>query len=251
MTPLRVLIIDDEAPARMKIRRLLAHDPRFRVVAEAADGLSALQLFDTARPDLALLDIQMPGLDGFEVLEALDDPACTLVFSTAYDAHALRAFEANAVDYLLKPYDADRFAQALERAVARHLGAQRLAAGPLLRDARPVPPERVVLRTLAGAHAVVQPVSILRLSADNKITRVQLRDGATLLVRRPLGELTQKMGLPILRIHRSESVNVEAVVALETLDHADAVATLEDGSSAVVSRTHRAILQRYLVGVLR
>ncbi len=110
--PLRVLVVDDEAPARSKLRRLLASDPRFTLAGEAADGAAAVAQVQALHPDLLILDIQMPGLTGFEVLEALEPPLPQVIFSTAFDRFALEAFEAAAVDYLLKPYDAARFAKA-------------------------------------------------------------------------------------------------------------------------------------------
>src|SRR6187549_2433105 len=116
----RVLIVDDEAPARAKIKRLLASEPRLEVAGEAASGTEALAQLAALSPEVVFLDVQMPGGNGFEVLEALPDEVRPLViFSTAYDQFALRAFEAAAVDYLLKPYDEARFRVAVERVLAR------------------------------------------------------------------------------------------------------------------------------------
>ncbi|RKG90757.1 response regulator, partial [Corallococcus sp. CA053C] len=104
MRVFRVLVVDDEAPARAKVRRLLTADARFTAVGEATDGTEALARIEALRPDLVVLDVQMPGLTGFEVLEALGPEACpAVIFSTAYERFALQAFEAHAADYLLKP----------------------------------------------------------------------------------------------------------------------------------------------------
>ena len=116
---MKALVVDDEAPARAKLVRLLGDDGRFEVAGEAADGIAAVSQIEQLRPDLLLLDIQMPGLTGFEVLRAVGATACPkVIFSTAHDRYALEAFDAHAVDYLLKPYDAERFRVALDKARA-------------------------------------------------------------------------------------------------------------------------------------
>jgi len=114
---MRTLIVDDEAPARERLKRLLADVEGVELVGEAADGLQAVGMIEGLGPDLVLLDIQMPGLDGFEVIEALEDPP-PIIFVTAYDEYAIRAFEVNALDYLLKPYTRVRLEQAVRRAEA-------------------------------------------------------------------------------------------------------------------------------------
>jgi two-component system LytT family response regulator len=114
----RVLVADDEAPARAKLRRLLGSDARFVVIGEAADGLQAVTQVEALRPDLLCLDIQMPGLTGFEVLQSLGPAAPFVFFATAFDQCALQAFEAHAVDYLLKPFDGKRLARAMDRSAA-------------------------------------------------------------------------------------------------------------------------------------
>ena len=116
--PLRVLVAEDEPLAREYLLGLLANHPRFTVVAVARNGLEAVHALAEHRPDLALLDIEMPKLDAFEVLELAEHPVA-VVFVTAYDAHAVRAFEAEAVDYVLKPFSAERLAAALDRAAPR------------------------------------------------------------------------------------------------------------------------------------
>src|SRR6185369_13127873 len=118
---MRVLIVDDEAPARDKLRRWVGAQGDFEVAGEAADGLAAAAAIEHLRPDAVFLDIQMPGLSGLEVAAQLEsDTAPLLVFVTAFDEHAIRAFDLNAVDYLLKPYDRDRLEKSLGRLRARH-----------------------------------------------------------------------------------------------------------------------------------
>src|SRR6478609_8396888 len=149
-TPLRIVIVDDEPLARTVVREFAAEDPEIEIVADCANGFEAVKAVSELKPDLVLLDVQMPKLDGFEVLELLgrDQP---VVFITAYDQYALRAFDVHAVDYLLKPYSAERFQEAIGR--ARERLRARLTAPPmpiedLVRDARPKtgPTERVLIR---------------------------------------------------------------------------------------------------------
>jgi two-component system LytT family response regulator len=133
MNPMRTLIVDDEAPARERLRRLLAGLEGVQVIGEAADGVQAVEMIEEQRPDLVLLDIQMPGLDGFGVLQALEEPPA-IIFVTAYDEYAIRAFEVHALDYLLKPFSRERLEQAIRHAQEALAGGQDLAAqlGPLL-----------------------------------------------------------------------------------------------------------------------
>ena len=251
MKPYDVLVVDDEAPARAKVKRLLAADPRFRLAGEAKDGHEALAQVQALRPDLLLLDIQMPGLTGFEVLEALGPDTCPqVVFSTAYDAFALRAFEAHAVDYLLKPYDAERFTRALDKAWAQ-LQAGRPDA-QLLRTlleglhGRGQPP---LERLLVKQRESWEPISLERVSrlrAEDKYVRLYT-DAGEHLVRHTLKALEERLDpRRFVRVHRSDLVNLDAVVRLEPWSHGDALLVLRDGSSVVLSRTHReAFLQRW------
>ena len=128
---MRALIVDDEAPARDKLRRWLTQEPDLTVVAEAADGLAAAQAIATLAPDIAFLDIQMPGLSGLEVAAQLEPATAPLmVFVTAFDEHAIKAFELNVADYLLKPYDRDRLRKTLDRLRARRLAPSTTAPVP-------------------------------------------------------------------------------------------------------------------------
>lgn len=130
---LRTLIVDDEAPARQRLKRLLADIEGVEIIGEAASGIQAVEKIERERPDLVLLDIQMPGLDGFEVIEALEAPS-PVIFVTAYDEYAIRAFEVNALDYLLKPFSRERLAKAIRRAQEALAEERSFAArlGPLL-----------------------------------------------------------------------------------------------------------------------
>jgi two-component system, LytTR family, response regulator len=243
VTVFRVLVVDDERPARATVARLLAGDPRFTLEGEAASGLEALDAIDALHPNLVVLDIQMPAMNGFEMLEALGgERDFALVFSTASDAHALRAFDEHALDYLLKPYDGSRFRRALDRAFT-WLAAESKSGGELVdRAVRAAlgegPRRRLVVRTASGWVSV--PVADLtRISAANK--RVTLHLGAeALLANQSLGSMVERLDPDrFVRVHRSEVVNVDAVARVEPWSHGDAILVLRDGSSVVLSRTYR------------
>jgi two-component system LytT family response regulator len=236
--PLKVLLVDDEAPARAKLRRLIKDDSRVAVAGEAADGLAAVEQVQALRPDLLVLDIQMPGLTGFEVLEALEKPRPLVIFSTAYDRFALDAFEAAAVDYLLKPYDAARFAQALDRALALRRSGPDPVKALLDRVAR-APLERLLVKD--GERWFPVPLrAVRRLSADGKTVKVHAESGVH-VVRRSLAELERCLDpRRFVRVHRGDLVALEAVAHLEPWDHGDALLVLKDGTHVVLSRTYRA-----------
>ena len=245
MTRFRVLAADDEAPARAKVKRLLAEDPRFLLVGEAADGTEALARVEALRPDLLLLDVQMPGLTGFEVLEALGvEGAPAVIFSTAYDAFALQAFEAHAVDYLLKPYDADRFGRALDKAHALLLGGRTEAGGlQSLLEARKL--ERLVVK-VGEAWVPLKLDAVWRLSAEDKYVRLYTGQGEH-LVRQSLRALEERLDpTRFVRVHRGDIVNLDAVARLEPWTHGDGILVLKDGSTVILSRTWReGFLQRW------
>jgi two-component system LytT family response regulator len=245
MTRFRVLAADDEAPARAKVKRLLADDPRFLLVGEAADGTEAVARVEALRPDLLLLDVQMPGLTGFEVLEALGvEGAPAVIFSTAYDAFALQAFEAHAVDYLLKPYDADRFGRALDKAHALLVGGRTEAGGlQSLLEARKL--ERLVVK-VGEAWVPLKLDAVWRLSAEDKYVRLYTGQGEH-LVRQSLRALEERLDpTRFVRVHRGDIVNLDAVARLEPWTHGDGILVLKDGSTVILSRTWReAFLQRW------
>ena len=239
----RVLGVDDERLARATIARFVEQDERFELVGEARTGLEALDAIETLQPDLVVLDVQMPKMSGLEVAEALGpDRKVQIVFSTAHEEHALRAFETHAVDYLLKPYDRQRFQRALDKAWAQ------LAHGELGRlDVRSVMtsagtadrPRRIALRT-ASCWLAVDLDEIMRMTADDKY--VQVFTGAQpIVVRQTLAAMLARLDDDrFVRVHRGEVVNVHAVKTAEPSSHGDGILVLRDGSSVVLSRTHRA-----------
>ena len=239
-----VLVVDDEAPARAKVRRFLSEDPRFAVVGEAKDGLEALEKTRELKPQLLVLDIQMPGLTGFEVVEALEAPL-QVIFATAYDQYALAAFEASAVDYLLKPFDEGRFKRALDRAHALLETREPSPMKALLAGLAQRSLERLVVKS--DDRWIPLPIrSVRRFSAEGKQVRVHAEQGE-FLVRRSLQELERRLDpRRFVRVHRGEIGALEAVQQLEPWDHGDGLLILKGGGKAVLSRTYRrAFLEKW------
>jgi two-component system LytT family response regulator len=229
-----VVIVDDEAPARSLLREMLSAEPDVEILGEAATGLEAVKAAAELKPQAMFLDIEMPKLDGFEVLELLD-PSIAVVFVTAYDSHALRAFEVHAVDYVLKPYRAERLREALARARARV--GQRPDPAVLAHAARPAGEyaRRVVVRD--GAHIQLIPVDRLDY-AQAQDDYVALRtEGKTYLKTQTLGSLEATLDPALfVRVHRSFLVRLDRIRALEPYGKNDRVAILADGTRVPVSR---------------
>jgi two-component system LytT family response regulator len=227
---LRLLIVDDEPPARARLRRLLAALPDVQVLGEAADGLQALALAETLRPDALLLDLQMPELGGLDVAASLPDGGPAVVFVTAYDDYALPAFDAAAVDYLLKPVDPARLARAIER-LRRHLPASPRPAADRLVVSERGQLQVIDCRTLQWLQA-----------ADNY---VELHTAQRMhLLRRTLDGLLADLGPGFVRIHRSRAVALAAVSTIEAAGRGNATVRLTDGTALGCSRPWRAELQR-------
>lgn len=242
----RAVIVDDEALARQLLREFLSMEPEIEVVAECANGFEAIKAVQELQPDLLLLDIQMPKLDGFEVLELVQagsgrEPA--VVFVTAHDQHALRAFEVQAVDYLLKPFSRERLRQALARSAARGGAAARGAA--LLAAARPGGLERIAVRD--GARVTVIPVGVLDY-AEAQDDYVALSSGGKKhLKQQTIASLEAALDpARFVRIHRSYLVRLEAVARLEAVGRESYQAVLATGERLPVSRAGWARLRAAL-----
>lgn len=235
---LKVLIVDDEQPARSKLIRLLAADARFCVVGEAQDGVEALTMIESLQPDVVILDIQMPGLNGFELLASLEaEPNFAIVFCTAYDSYALQAFDAHAVDYLLKPYDEARFRKALEKATAQRAASSGREAMAMARKVVQAT-ERLALKSVEGPWLSLELDRVVSLSAANKYTCIRTLDGEH-IVREPLRSLESRLDARFVCTHRSEIVHVGAVLRVEPEGYGDARLILRDGSSASLARSRR------------
>ncbi len=246
---LRALIVDDEAPARALLREYLGAHPEVAIVGECANGFEAVKAIGEQRPELVFLDVQMPRLNGFEVLE-LVDPVPAVIFCTAYDEHALRAFDVHAVDYLLKPYGRERLAQALARARSRlaETSAGVTPAAPALSAAARAEGEhleRIVVRDGAQVHVI--PVDHLDwLEAQDDYVAVHA-EGRTHLKHQPLAELAGALDpARFVRVHRSYVVNVERIARLELLAKDNRVAVLRDGRQIPVSRSGHERLRELL-----
>lgn len=243
---LSVLIVDDEAPARALLREYLADQPGFELVAECANGFEAVRLIDERKPDLVLLDIQMPKLDGFEVLELIRHTP-QIVFTTAHDEYALKAFEVQAVDYLLKPFSAERFGAALDRARRRvQEGAgQPLAELARMRRERRRPSDRVVVRDGAEIH-VLPRETIDYIESDDDYVLIHA-GGRRLRKKQRLAELEALLEAGgFVRIHRCYLINVDRLARIEPYAKDSRVAFLRDGARLPVSRSGYARLQELL-----
>ena len=247
---IRALIVDDEPLARRSIRILLEADADVEVVGECADGDEAAERLVELKPDLLFLDIRMPGLDGFELLERVGvDTVPVVIFVTAFDDHAVRAFDNHALDYVLKPFDDDRFRLALDRAKSRlrerELGdyGRRIAAALTARPGSG--PSRLAVHE-TGRIRFVEIASIDWISGAGNYVELHVGD-ETVLHREPLGTLEQRLdGRRFARIHRSTIVNVDRVKELRAHGHGDCVVVLADGTELRMSRSHRDRLLKFL-----
>jgi len=236
---MKVLIVDDEPPARRRLARMLADVPDVVVVGEAGDGESAVQLARTLQPDVMLLDVQLPGMDGVTLAQrTLGLPP--IIFCTAWDAYAVKAFELNAVDYLLKPVRPERLALALERARSRRPGA------PVLETLAPVSATRL-MATTRGEVRFFDARQVSRFWASEKYTLFRA-DGEEHLIEESLSSLEQRLpSSDFLRVHRAELIRLSAVKSLSS-DEDGAVVTLDDGQRARVSRRSLSAVKEALAG---
>jgi len=250
MDKIRTLIVDDEPLAREKIVDMLFGDAEIEIIGECGDGLAAVAAIEAHKPDLLFLDVQMPELDGFGVLEAIEQMP-VIIFVTAYDQYALRAFEVRALDYLLKPFDRERFDKALQRAKHQiereRAGAVNRELVALLADlkSRPKPLERLVVK--AGGRVFflrVDEIDWIEAAANY----VKLHAGGEAhLLRETINGLAAKLDPDkFLRIHRSIIVNLERVKEMQPWFHGDYVVVLQDGTQLTSSRNYREQLRKLL-----
>ena len=249
---IRVVIVDDEPLARERIRTMLEGRGDLRIVAECGDGEKAVELLRREKPDLVFLDVQIPEFDGFAVLEALgSEPLPVIVFVTAFDEYAIRAFDVSAVDYLLKPFDRDRFEKALDRA------RDRLARAPVGDADREL---RAFIAQLRAEHAYTTRFVV---RSEGKLSFVRAQDvdwidaagnyvrlhagGKAHLLRETMKAVESRLNPEtFLRVHRSAIVNVDRIVSLEPYFHGEYVVTMRDGAKLTSSRSHSARLRDLL-----
>lgn len=249
---LSVVVADDEAPARQRIIDLLRGDSRVATIVEASDGLSAVEVIQDRKPDLVFLDVEMPELNGLEVVAEVGPNLMPLtVFVTAYDVHAIRAFEANALDYLLKPFSDERFEMTMARVgtrmdersvrefgrrVLRMVSAEQVVNAPL---------DRLVVKS-GGSTRFVRVADIDWIEAAGVYATLHI-GGKEVLYRAALNELAERLDpIRFVRVHRSAIVNIESIVQLEPISHGEFEVVLKDGSRSRISRTYRGQLEKRL-----
>jgi two-component system LytT family response regulator len=237
---IRTLIVDDEPVARAGLRAMLAADDEIEVIGECGNGVAAVAAIEELHPDLVLLDVQMPDLDGFGVLRSLpraDRPA--IVFVTAFDRYAIEAFDQNAVDYLLKPFGDARALEAVARA-KRHIKGERALQqtrlDDVLRSAAPL--QRLAIRE-RGRTILVEVADIRWIEAEGDYARLHTTSG-THLMRVALRDLLEQLDKTMFaRASRSALVNLRCVRELKSAGHGDQIAVLEGGAEVRVSRANR------------
>jgi two-component system LytT family response regulator len=243
---LRVLIVDDEPPARRRIRHLLKSDPRIEIVGEAGNGPDAVEAILQRKTDLVFLDIQIPEMDGFEVIRTVGRELMpAIIFVTAFDQFAVRAFEVHALDYLLKPFVVDRFRAALDRAIGRIRTARLQREDSrkveiLLRDFGKAAafPERFLVKS-GEKLILIKTADIRRIEAAEKYV-VLHGETARHMVRDTMTAMAAKLDpRKFLRVHRSHIVNVEAIREVQPLFHGEAVLILKNSDRVPLSRTYR------------
>ena len=259
--PVRVLIVDDEPPARRTLADLVAADPEAVVAGECGSGAEAVEAIRRLAPDLVLLDVQMPVLDGFGVLAALAPAEIPLVvFVTAYDRYAVRAFEIHALDYLLKPFDDERFAAALGRAkeaIRRRRGRRdrppaRRAAGRAARGAAAAPNRPATRRSSACSSAAAAASSCCRSTRSTgsrppTTTPASTPAASATCIRESLSALEEKLDpARFARVHRSAIVNLDRVRELRPLFKGNCLVVLADGTELPLGRARRASVESLL-----
>jgi two-component system LytT family response regulator len=254
---IKVLVVDDEALARKRILRLLKGEREAEVVAQVDNGKDAVEAIKRERPDLVFLDVQMPELDGFDVLASVGvDDMPAVIFVTAFDQYAVRAFEVHAVDYLLKPFDADRFREAFRRARAHigreaasdqsqrlvalleHLGVEQNGLGPLVGRIGAKHLDRVMIKS-GGRVFFVKVTDIDWIEAAGNYVRLHVGREAHLL-RETISAMESKLDPDqFLRVHRSTIVNLDRIKEMQPWFSGDYVVILRDGSQLKLSRGYR------------
>ncbi|HJV48987.1 MAG TPA: LytTR family DNA-binding domain-containing protein [Geothrix sp.] len=248
---LRAVVVDDEPLARQRIRDLLRRASDISVVQECANGLEAVKAIEDHSPDLVFLDVQMPELDGFGVVEAVGaDRMPPTLFITAYDQHALRAFEVHALDYLLKPFSPERFHLALERA-RRWCAPQAAQKGPdleaLLAGLRKERPwvDRLLVKQ-GDRHVLVRTNTLQWVEAEDNYVRLHV-EGTSYLLRQTMTALLGRLDpAQFRRIHRSAIVNLDCIRELQPWTGGDHLVIMRDGTKLTLSRTYREQIGEWL-----
>ena len=252
MTKLRILIVDDEPLARDRVRAMLRAEPDAEIIGECGNGTDALAAIRTQRPDVVFLDMQMPGADGLQVASQLptaERPA--IIFVTAHDRFAVDAFGVHATDYLLKPFDQERFKSALQRAAeqirARRAGDLNAKLESLLADAAPAPkkPARLAFKS-DGRVVFLKPEEIVWVEAADNYVVLHVIDTPRLMLRETMSSLEERLGSDFARVNRSAIVRLDQVKELQPTFHGDYTVVLRDGTRLPLSRSQRGQLDKFI-----
>jgi len=242
----RVLIIDDEPLARMVVREYLQDIGGFEVLQECGDGFEGIKAVNQHHPDLIFLDVQMPKINGFEMLELLDQQPA-VIFATAFDEYAIKAFEAHAVDYLLKPFSKERFEKAVEKYLAQSPAQVKKQADDLLESPSllPVQQERIVVKT--GTKVKIIPVQdVLYLEADDDYVCVHTQEGS-FLKNKTMSFFEQTLDVRhFVRVHRSYIVRVQEITRIDPYEKDAHIAILKSGAKIPVSKAGYVRLKQVL-----
>ena len=249
---IRALIVDDEPLARRRIKSLLAHDQSVEVIGECSDGYKAVTSISELNPDLVFLDVQMPAMDGFEVIKTISaEQMPTVIFVTAYDQYALKAFEVNALDYLLKPFDRRRFQKTLERAKAMIRGLkngnvnnQLLSLLDDLRREQKIP-DRFIIKS-GGRVVFLRVEEIDWMSTVGNYVRLQVGRDSHLMRETMTGMESKLDPVSFMRIHRSTIVNLDRVKEVQPWAKGEYVVIMRDGTRLIMSRRYRERLNERL-----
>jgi len=233
---IRTIIVDDEEPARQLLHEYLTRRDDIQLVAECSNGFEAVKALTELKPDLAILDIQMPKLNGFEVLELAENPP-VVIFATAYDQYAVKAFELHAVDYLLKPFSKERLDEALDH-VAKRLKEKRfLPVEAIAADAGMKPPilERILVKDGSKVH-VIPADKIDYIEAEDDYVAIKA-EGKSHLKQQRMTELEKLLDpAKFVRVHRSSIINIERIARIELYAKDSRMAILKDGTKILISR---------------
>lgn len=246
---IQTVLADDELLARQKLRQMLREEPAIEIVGESGTASETIELVRMTHPDLLFLDIRMPGRDGFEVLEELSSDQAVrrpaVIFTTAYDAYALRAFEIYALDYLLKPFTSERLKSAIQRA-AQQLQANQTYPAASHTNGNEIPyAKRIVFKS--RGRILFLPVSQIRwIGAEENYVRI-CTENETHLLREPIGRMEEKLDPQMfLRVHRSSIVNLQYVKEVRTENNGESLVVLLNGHKLIMSRSYRSRINEWL-----
>jgi two-component system LytT family response regulator len=234
---IRAIIVDDEEPARLLLREYLSANEEVKIIAECANGFDAVKAITELKPDLVILDIQMPKLNGFEVLELVDQPPA-IIFATAYNQYAIQAFEVHAVDYLLKPFSKERLNEALEHAKSHFKKNKSIPVNALASAAgvKSSPLERILVKDGSKVHVI--PVDkIDYIEAEDDYVAIK-SGGKSYLKQTRMADLEKELDSDaFVRVHRSSILNIERIARIELYAKDSRMAILKDGTKLLISRS--------------